>query len=328
MGPLVFTCETGEAPLDQRVSGRHASTPSLHHCSEFQQLSLLHSAIQHSRMAAALNPFNFPHIFESVIVYAGWDTQLSARLVYSTIRNIVDPLLSSPMLPLETDEHGNLKAINLDVKRWPNVPYFHPDGDAARQYAAVRRATKVLVSCKVATPRLNDLLQHILPTCRVSFRHHPGLILACDISIPRCISLELHMQPACDCPKLSTGTFRHRASTMTLLFKQDPVCPGSLPSERSLPVAKGRCPLADGALNGGVRQLVIGGNVRPLFQMLDRSNTEINPKLRVTISQDYYYHGITKGELASSISAAFDLPAAQVTDWSTWKSADSSRDKR
>lgn len=241
-------------------------------------------------MMARLDPLGFPHIFEAIVAQATWKAQLAVRQVSFAARDIVDRLLSGPELTLMTDIKGRLRpaARRHDGAPYRVIPFFHYQASLKPQYAAIRRADKVVISIRKASGRLARLLEHIQPHCTVVFDHCDPLML--DIHIPPCAVLTVKLRSGCFCiPSLyhSSVAFTHAASSVCLHFEDN------VESYLIDCYVYGRsrriCPVVAACFNSGVRNITLGGDTDVLKRLLGKAKLKVKPGLKITIAKKSFW---------------------------------------
>lgn len=262
-------------------------------------------------MAPWLDPLGFPHIIEAIFHDVPWKQQLDARLVSSSMRNVMDSLLAHSELWLIVDKKGKLRATtrNVALLLLKGLPYFHPEGDSEAQHAAIQRAQNLIILAAHVTPRLNSLLQHIQPTCEVLF-DHKGMLQS-DLHIPRCASLLLNVNPGCVCFASSTGRFTHEASSVDLHLG------GDISPSIALSLVKGRrgggkCSIMAGTLNADVTRFMVTGNVCALPALFDDLDVSMTHDLNVLVRCWRTFHGTTMEALRRDISICFNIPESRI----------------
>lgn len=262
-------------------------------------------------MAPRLDPLGFPHIIEAIFRDVSWKQQLDARLVSSSMRNVMDLLFAHSELRLTIDKKGKLRATtrNAASSHLKGLPCFHPEGDLEPQHQAIRRAQHLIIRAAHVTPRLNGLLQHVQPSCRVVFEHE-GMFQH-DLHIPPCASLQFVVNPGCFCFASSTGKFTHEATRVHLNLR------GHVNTSVALSVVKrrrggGECPIMAGAMNASVTRLIVAGNVCVLPALFDELDVPTADDLSVEISSNGLFHGTTRDALRRDISICLNIPESRV----------------
>lgn len=267
-------------------------------------------------MPPSIDHLGFPHIVESILCETDWDTLLAARLVSASMCNFVDTLLPLERLTLSTSEAGEVCAHawvpSERIKPRRALPFFCPGGSQASQHIAVHRADVLFVNAQLATKRLNELLQHIKPSCRVIVELHGPL--AVNIKIPRCSVLHVHVEPRCACNTLGLGKgrFSHAATNVRLhLATSRFVDPAKF---WSLPPVKRQCPVILGVLNAGVKHLTIRGNKSVLAMLLRKSNVKTHPGLKVKLVGKERLNMLTEFTLPREVAHCLKISLLQV-EW-------------
>lgn len=170
-----------------------------------------------STMPVTLDHDCFPHIVEAILFYADRKTLLDARLLSSSMRRIADSFFcgdgmsivfskaktgsssqeSESFTRTVTSVGSSLEAITRGSRRL-RVPCFHPAGDLEAQHRAISRASRLTLLCCAVTPPLNDLLQHIQPTCELNLYHSDGYATSSTpLCIPPTSSIEIDLSTFC-----------------------------------------------------------------------------------------------------------------------------------
>lgn len=294
-------------------------------------------AMQHN---LCFDPSRFPHIVEAILSCTDRSTLLAVRLVSYSLCDVADRLLSGDTLSIWSRAEGSstlLSVTGLARVRHPQnrcIPCFHPAGSETTQRLAVNRAKRLNVYCFLATQRLYQLLQQAGPRCDIllTFGRDHLLALATDVILPPCGSLQLVAYTDCSCMNrmdtsddssggsvdgsgsalvaeeltAAAGSFSHSAAEVTLHLEPEPLGPPPLASRRPV------CPVAQGAINTGVKRLLVTGNIRALPRLFDGVDVQTSPDLHIVIAGDGKLDSAEVDTLLLDIARCFSVPARQV----------------
>lgn len=287
----------------------------------------------------SLDPNSVPHILEATLAFTDRQTLLAARLVSLSMRDVADRLLSGDTLDIwsdAADSSAALTATSLPKVRQPQnrrVPCFHPNGSVKAQRSAVIHASCLKIHCFLATPRLNDLLQHARQTCDIvlSFGRDHARVFTTDVCIPPCSSLKIHIPTSCFCltardedrylkvdssedsissasdaAPTPTAALHHEATTVRLHLER------VLRGFGSRSTTSVYCPVAEGAVNAGVRHLHVSGDVRTLPKLFDGVNKHTHHDLHILFSSDRALSATKVDQLLRDTARCFSIPRQQM----------------
>lgn len=252
-------------------------------------------------MPASLDPLYFPHIFEAILANTERETLLAARLVCSSMLNVVNPLLCGSYLRIMRDSGGILTALTNTSRGeyWSafnlRVPYFYRNGNEATQAAAVRRLRFLHLNTRAPGSHLNRLLQHLPPTAEIEM-HHDGA-LESDIVIPHSGPVYISASTKCGCHS-DGGTFAHAASEVQLTVYNDGKGP--------------RCRMVAGVINPNLSELDICGELPGLPDLFEGIDVRASPDLQVLISDPDGCYFAEQDDLCRQAVERFNISEDQV----------------
>lgn len=158
-----------------------------------------------------------------------------------------------------------------------SVPCFHPAGDPKAQRRAISRASHITLLCHVVTQHLNDLLQHIRPTCHLNLYHTDGYTTSdVPLCIPPTASIEIDSSKLCaGSGTAAMGVLKHCSKRVMVRVEDD--CEEDLTNFIPL------CRIGQQIVTPLVEHLTVTGNVCALPSHYRDVDIESAPQLEITV---------------------------------------------
>lgn len=275
-------------------------------------------------MVTSLDPRWFPHILENIIFHSVWETQLAARLVSSSMRDLADRVLIGPDLYLRSGHPSCALLVETYTQggrnrytKFHRVPCLHGTGNVRSQRDVMRRVRRIRITLSGETPRVPHILSLVQPTSHIDWvmtaRDHTDLGSVRD-QIPPCESLHLSSEDyVCHCrvpTKLGARKLRHTASTVKLTlpyqYDHDPTY----------------CFVIAGALNSSVTRFTLAGSFRNYPDLVANTEIKIHPDLQIFLRcwGDDDWDLVTSPDFSHKLARCLNISVGRIqTQFPPWE---------
>lgn len=205
---------------------------------------------------------SYPHIVESIITHADYNTRLRCRATCRALRQFTDKLLLARAARVEhlltgCAETGILLASVIAPFTGTAYPFFKSEGDLRAQRARLNKYGTFIIINDAEATAVNPLLGRLQWVLIDHHRRNANYRMP-DFDRPSMLKIGMEWQCSCGSSHLHPA-FSHGATNVTISLHENDEIPGEggrLLSEITLqPGLASQCHLLQNVLNGGVLQL-------------------------------------------------------------------------